>query len=26
VDALLAGQPVAVAQTKSYGCAVHYAE
>lgn len=24
VDELLAGQPVAVSQTKSYGCAVHY--
>lgn len=26
VDSLLAGQPVAVTQTKSYGCGVHYAE
>ena len=26
VDELLAGKPVAVSQTKSYGCAVHYAD
>ena len=26
VDALLAGKPVAVKQTKSYGCGVHYAD
>ena len=26
VDSLIAGQPVAVAQTKPYGCGVHYAE
>jgi len=26
VDSLLAGQPVAVTQTKPYGCGVHYAE
>jgi peroxiredoxin len=26
VNALLAGKPVAVTQTKSYGCGVHYAE
>jgi peroxiredoxin len=26
VDSLLAGQPVAVTQTKPYGCSVHYAE
>jgi peroxiredoxin len=26
VNALLAGQPVAVTQTKPYGCGVHYAE
>ena len=24
VNSLLAGQPVAVTQTKPYGCAVHY--
>ena len=26
LDAVLAGKPVAIAQTKSYGCSVHYAE
>jgi peroxiredoxin len=26
VDELLAGKPVAISQTKSYGCAVHYAD
>jgi peroxiredoxin len=26
VDSLLAGQPVTVTQTKSYGCGVHYAD
>ena len=26
LDAVLAGQPVAIAQTKPYGCAVHYAD
>jgi len=26
VDSLIAGQPVAVTQTRPYGCGVHYAE
>ena len=26
IDALLAGKPVAVTETRSYGCGVHYAD